>query len=462
MSGNSTRSIVFLAKALFVYTDLFYSKEIIFFYGVIVYIMVVFDNDTLLIKTNCDQKFRFFCNFMANCVKVKQDYFTNIACPSKVENGNGDSIEKSSINILVDPFKFEQIEATYVSCPINVTYSNKCIEYGLVLYEHRKIRFDTRWPLENLIEDFKKNPSSRESFFYVGQDLNKMIKKMIEIRTDNFDKDKTSILFPIYNVGTCNTSNHKTNDDEYFKLMYFMFIAGIYNFFEILKEFLLRKYKNDLKKDNKSKVIFEALQRMYIQVNQICDSFYEKTPNEGITAIKTKLKLEYEYAFIIVEEGYNMSLGIDYSDMCSMPYASSNSGGYNMGTVLGIAGLAGLGLYGLKKWRELKGVSSSSSSSSGSLSSSSSDSSSSSSSSEASSKVHGVGRGRGRGRGRGKSSGVVRQSARLKAASGKKGRVTVRAKSSGEVKGVRQSARLKAAADLKGASKSARLKSKRV
>ena len=99
-------------------------------------------------------------------------------------------------------------------------------------------------------------------------------------------------------------------------------------------------------------------------------------------------------------------------------------------------------------------------------SSSSSDSSSSSSSDLSKvSKVQGVGRGRGRGRGRGKSSVVVkgvRQSARLKAASGKKGRVTVRAKSSGEVKGVRQSARLKAAADLKGASKSARLKSKRV
>ncbi len=401
---------------------------------------------------------------MANCVKVSQNYFYSIVCPSKKEKKKSDNDGN-----LFEPFDAsENINPNFSSCnnPLLPTYTESCIEVGLVLYEHKRFRFDTRWPLEKLITDFLKNPPLRESFFKVGQNLNKMIDAMIAIRNNNFDNDVTDI-FPIYTVGTCGTSGDKTSDVEYFKLMYFMFIAGIYNFFEILKEILLRKYKNYLKDDNKSKVIFEALQRMYIQVNQICDSFNEKTPNEGITAIKTKLKLEYEYAFIIVEEGYNMSLGIDYDNMCLMSYASSNDGGYNIGTVLGIAGLAGLGLYGLKKWRELKGVSSSSSSSSGSSSSSSSSSDSSSNVSNVSkvskvSKVQGVGRGRGRGRGRGKSSGVVRQSARLKAASGKKGRVTVRAKSSGEVKGVRQSARLKAAADLKGASKSARLKSKRV
>ena len=422
--------------------------------------MVVIKNDELLIITNCDQKFSFFCNFMANCVKVSQNYFNNIVCPSKVKIGNGGFFEKSNINISMDPVKFEEISGKRYYCPTTdvITYSDKCIEYGLVLYEHKTIRLDTRWPLEKLITDFNKNPPLRDSYFFVGTDLDTMIKTMINIRTNNFDSNRTDI-FPIYNVGTCNTSKNKTNDYEFLKLMYFMFIAGIYNFFEILKEILLRKYKNELN-DKKDKVIFEALQRMYIQVNEICDSIYKKTNNEsihnGIFVIKEQLTLEYQDAFLT-----NVSLNIDYSRMCLMPYASSsNDGGYNLGTVLGIAGLAGLGIYGLKKWHELKGVSSSSSSSS-----SWSDSSSSSSDLSKVSKVQGVGRGRGRGRGRGKSSVVVkgvRQSARLKAASGKKGRVTVRAKSSGEVKGVRQSARLKAAADLKGASKSARLKSKRV
>jgi len=168
--------------------------------------MVVFDNDdTLLIKTNCDQKFRFFCNFMANCVKVSQNYFNNIACPSKVTIS--DSIEKSSINISVDPLLIakssinivmdpllnEKIKDEYFSCPINFTYSYKCIEYGLVLYEHRKLKSDIRWSLENLIKDFKKNHSLRDSYCFVGQNLSTMINDMIKIRSDNFDKDETRI-----------------------------------------------------------------------------------------------------------------------------------------------------------------------------------------------------------------------------------------------------------------------------
>ncbi len=158
-----------------------------------------------------------------------------------------------------------------------VIYNHYVKQYGLVIYEEKTARLDKIYFLDDMLSS---NDDMRPKFQIKPGDLQEMIKNISKIRNRELEKlkgtdDKTHCLqgmdgvYPIYGVGTF-TSQDKYVDDEYYKGMYLMFVAGVYNFFEIMKYVLVKKYKNQYCAKDEPRY-YEAMIRMKIQIIDICE-----------------------------------------------------------------------------------------------------------------------------------------------------------------------------------------------
>ena len=263
-----------------------------------------------------------------------------------------------------DYIPFEITEETKYMPVFNNEYVK---QYGLVIYEDKKFKLDKIYYLADMLSE---NTDMRP-YFDIGGEMNEMIKKIAQIRNKELKKlggtnknhclQNTGGVYPIYGVGTFK-SKDTYDEDEYHKGMYVMFVAGVYNFFEIMKYVLLKKYKNQYCQTEEH-TYYEAMQRMQIQIGTICDKAFGITVGNKSRPVKE----------IIVEE-MKCALDPDFSNSFKIDYCKKFA---TLDEILpgmpelgwkAVVGLGAVALYGLKKWRDYKKPKASSSSSSSSSS----------------------------------------------------------------------------------------------
>jgi hypothetical protein len=251
-------------------------------------------------------------------------------------------------------------------------------QYGLVIYEKNSLKLDKIYFLEDMLSE---DTDRRPNFKIENNKLPEMIKKIAEIRNTEINKlggtDKNHCLqntggvYPIYGVGTF-TSQLTYDADEYYKGMYVMFVAGVYNFFEIMKYVLLKKYKNQYCEEEEH-TYYEAMLRMKIQIIDICNRAFGSSVKTDSKLIKETIAEEMESA---MDLDFKKSFRINYCERFQTS-AGLLPGIPDWGWKAAIGvGVGAAALYGLKKWRDYKNAKTSSASSSSSSASSSSASSS--------------------------------------------------------------------------------------
>ncbi len=249
-------------------------------------------------------------------------------------------------------------------------------QYGLVIYEEERLKLDKIYFLEDMLSEH----TDRRPKFKINN-LQGMIENIAKIRNTEINKlggtDKNHCLqnsggvYPIYGVGTF-TSQPKYYADEYYKGMYVMFVAGVYNFFEIMKYVLLKKYKNQYCEEEEH-TYYEAMLRMKIQIIDICNRAFGSSVKTDSKLIKETIAEEMESA---MDLDFKKSFRINYCERFQTS-AGLLPGIPDWGWKAAIGvGVGAAALYGLKKWRDYKNAKTSSASSSSSSASSSSASSS--------------------------------------------------------------------------------------
>lgn len=396
------------------------------------------DDAQKLIKEMCDEKYNFICYTMAEIIRKTHTNFPSVpfavnSCPqprniSSTEYKSGDfkkvvdeikdqsDIQNLTVHRLYNYVKNgTKIGATALAAGIALYFGtigfiasmlglgaaqatgNNPIEfrenfavilngeyvkqYGLVIYEHIPYQYDKMHFLADMLnEDTDKRPN------FKIENLPEMIDNIAKIRNEEIKKldgtDKNHCLqntggvYPIYGVGTF-TSQPTYNADEYYKGMYVMFVAGVYNFFEIMKYVLLKKYKNQYCKKEEH-TYYEAMLRMKIQIIDICNRAFGSSVKTDSKPIKETIAAEMEFA---MDADFTKSFKIDYCERFKTS-AGLLPGIPDWGWKAAIGvGVGAAALYGLKKWRDYKNAKTSSTSSSSSSSASSSSASSSSASS---------------------------------------------------------------------------------
>lgn len=242
-------------------------------------------------------------------------------------------------------------------------------QYGLVIYQDKFLRPDQIYYLADMLTNHEDN-RPKFDFTKSNNNITTMINKMIEIRKTEINNlggtdEKSNCLkgingvYPIYPVGTFKSQN-SYNSDFYYQGMYVMFVAGVYNFFEILKYVLIKKYKNQYCEQNEH-LYYEAMQRMQIQIGMMCEkAFGVKSQSEPIKNI--------------IEEEMKCALDPDFTKSFKIDYCGKN--GSSSGSLQGMpswgwkaavgVGVGAAALYGYKKWRDYKNARTKNSSSSSS------------------------------------------------------------------------------------------------
>ncbi len=326
------------------------------------------------IKNYCDSNYMYYCRVMAE-IFDKSNYtegtdrskmwlgsyiFSTAFEPQKLEIGNGKYDQVIFHKSVTDKLSNKSLP------------SLKSIEVGHRLEVwHAGSIGQSSWNVKDILD---KKPS------YSDIDVDSFIGKISSIynaayrNIANFDKggcildsvDKGGItLYPIVPYIAENLpSGFSTSKVNYYKVLYLLFVGGVFNFFKILETLLKRKYLGmycgGILNEGREHWYYERLAEVYVQIEKIVQDGFDE-PNENKSILLKNLLNEYKK---VIAADKNI-IPSETEETKQSEFKEVGKTGVGLGDVLLGVGLAGVG-YGLyKKFKKSRRKSSSKSSESG-------------------------------------------------------------------------------------------------
>ena len=329
------------------------------------------------ISKMCDDKVLFLCYktkelLITEYTYIKTDLFGKVECPGYFLNTINDGFNETVYQAKTTNLNEKIASGLYVQIDKKFSRENwnpidKTLKLTDVIQEQQINRF--KFKDFDLTEKIKKSLEKLRSNFFAGYKIDNE-NCITYYGSRNFD-------FSYVEAGKFEEST-TYSDENYYKVLFILYIACVHNFFEVLKILLTTKYKNQnceyLKFEKK---YYESLLKIKTEILDICKQFgkvssiyifnnnilYEEWEN----LIKTKTNektIESKWC-----ENINTNRQTDENQNQPPKSYFPDIGSYvNPKNAIGL-GVGAAALYGLKKWRDYQNAKTDSSSSSSSSSS---------------------------------------------------------------------------------------------